>query len=242
MKVKDVMTKWAECVTPSTSLRDAARKMKNLEVGPLPVCEGDHLVGMITDRDITVRATAEALPPRLGQVRDVMTPDVVYCFEDQDVEEAAGLMKQRQIRRLVVLDQDKHLIGIVSLGDLATGTGDEQLAGETLEQVSEPASSKTHEQPTTVGPEPAHPLPVDPEAQAGGGQHRLQDLLPEVKDLAQKVGGFKQLAGIAETLHQPRGEQHGLQDLLPEVQQVAKKAGGSKQLAEIAELLNQQKD
>src|SRR6516165_1078610 len=104
MQVRDVMTRGAECVTPSASLQEAASKMKNLDVGPLPVCEGDNLVGMITDRDITVRATAEALPPGLGQVRDVMKPDVVYCFEDQDVEEAARLMQEHQIRRLVVLN------------------------------------------------------------------------------------------------------------------------------------------
>ena len=138
MLVKDVMTKGAECVTPSTSLQEAASKMKALDVGPLPVCEGDHLVGMITDRDITVRATAEGLPPRLGQVRDVLTPEVVYCFEDQDVEEAARLMKELQIRRLVVLDRDKRLVGIVSLGDLAVETGDKRLAGERLEHVSLP--------------------------------------------------------------------------------------------------------
>src|SRR5436190_21884821 len=91
MKVMDVMTKGAEWVTPSTSLQEAASRMKTLDVGPLPVCEGDQLVGLITDRDITVRATAEGLPPRLGQVRDVMTPDVVYCYENQDVQEAARL-------------------------------------------------------------------------------------------------------------------------------------------------------
>jgi CBS domain-containing protein len=209
MQVKDVMTKGAECVTPSTSLQEAASKMKTLDVGPLPVCEGDQLVGMLTDRDITVRATAEALPPRLGQVRDVMTPDAVYCFEDQDVQEAAGLMQEHQVRRLVVLNRDKRLVGIVSLGDLAVETGDEKLAGETLEQVSEPASPKTDRRPTTQPDANS----VDPEAQAsqpvgkdqpGGAQHRLQDVLPEVKDVAQKVGGFKQLAEIAETLERPR--------------------------------------
>src|SRR5207248_8749950 len=129
--------------SPSASLQEAAGKMKALDVGPLPVCEGDQLVGMLTDRDITVRATAEALPPGLGRVQDVMTPDVVYCFEDQDVQEAARLMREHQIRRLVVLNRDKRLAGIVSLGDLAVETGDEKLAGETLERVSEPASPKT---------------------------------------------------------------------------------------------------
>ena len=163
MQVRDVMTNWAECVLSSDSLQEAARKMRDLDVGPLPVCEGDHLVGIITDRDITVRATAEALPPQLGQVRDVMTPDVVYCFEDQDVEEAARLMKELQIRRLVVLDRDKRLVGIVSLGDLAVETEDQKLAGKTLKQVSEPASPKTDRRLTA---QPAHANPVDSEAQA----------------------------------------------------------------------------
>jgi CBS domain-containing protein len=207
MLVRDVMTQGAECVSPSTSLQEAAGKMKALDVGLLPVCEGDQLVGMLTDRDITVRATAEALPPRLGQVRDVMTPEVVYCFEDQDVHEAARLMQAHQIRRLVVLSRDKRLAGIVSLGDLAVEAADEQLAGQTLEQVSEPAGPKADRRLTTP---PAHANPADPEAQAfpavgkdqpGGA---LQDVLPEVKDVAEKVGGFKQLAEIAETLDQPK--------------------------------------
>jgi CBS domain-containing protein len=210
MLVRDVMTKGAECVRPTDSLQEAASKMKTLDVGPLPVCEGDHLVGMITDRDITVRATAEALPPGLGRVRDVMTPGVVSCFEDQDVQEAARLMQEHQVRRLVVLNRDRRLAGIVSLGDLAVETGDEKLAGETLERVSEPAGPKSDRRPTT---QPAHAHSADPEAQAsqpvgkdqpGGAQHRLQDVLPEVKDVAQKLGGFKQLAEIAETLERPR--------------------------------------
>jgi len=139
MKVKDVMTCGAECTRPGASLHEAAERMKVLDVGSLPVCENDRLVGMITDRDITVRATAERLPPGLGQVRDIMTPDIIYCFEDQDVSEAARLMEEHQIRRLVVLNRDKRLVGIVSLGDLAVKSGDEGLSHETLEQVSEPA-------------------------------------------------------------------------------------------------------
>jgi CBS domain-containing protein len=93
---------------------------------------------MLTDRDITVRATAEGCDPKTTKVEDVLTPDVIYCFEDQDVQEAARLMKENQIRRLVVLNRDKRLVGIISLGDLAVETGDEQLTGETLERVSEP--------------------------------------------------------------------------------------------------------
>jgi CBS domain-containing protein len=113
--------------------------MKDLDMGPLPVCgDNDRLVGMVTDRDITVRAVAEARDPRTTTVQDVMTPDVVYCFEDQDVREAAKLMQEHQVRRLVVLTRDKRLAGIVSLGDLAVETGDERLAGKTVEQVSLP--------------------------------------------------------------------------------------------------------
>ncbi len=139
MLVRDVMTHGAECVRPANSLVEAAQKMKNLDVGPLPVCgDNDRLVGMITDRDITVRAVAQACDPRTTTVKDVMTPDVVYCFEDQDVQEAARLMQEHQVRRLVVLNRDKRFVGIVSLGDLAVEAGDEKLAGKTLEEVSLP--------------------------------------------------------------------------------------------------------
>jgi CBS domain-containing protein len=120
-------------------LWEAAQKMAALDVGPLPVCTGDKLVGMLTDRDITVRATAEGRDPKTTRVSEVMTPDVLYAFEDQDISEAARLMADHQIRRLVVLNRDKHLVGIVSLGDLAVQTGDVLQAGETLERVSEPA-------------------------------------------------------------------------------------------------------
>lgn len=138
MKVQEIMTKGTECVSPSSSLQEAAQKMRNLDVGPLPVCENDRLVGMITDRDITVRAVAEGCDSKRTTVKQVMTPDVVYCYEDQDVQEAARLMQENQIRRLLVINKDKRLVGIVSLGDLAVETGDERLAGETLEQVSQP--------------------------------------------------------------------------------------------------------
>jgi CBS domain-containing protein len=143
MKVNKVMTRDAECVHPDTTLQEAARKMRDLDVGPLPVCgDNDRLVGMVTDRDIAVRAVADGQDTRTTQVRDVMTPDVIYCFEDQDVSEAAGLMKENQVRRLVVLNRDKRLVGIVSLGDLAVETGNEKLAGNTLEAVSEPTQPK----------------------------------------------------------------------------------------------------
>src|SRR5438270_229940 len=134
MVVREVMTPHVEVIHPDATLREAAEKMKSLDIGPIPVCDGQRLQGMLTDRDITVRATAEGRDPNSTRVRDVMTPDVVYLFEDQDVQDAARIMEQRQIRRLVVLDRDKRLVGIVSLGDLAVQTEDDELGGEELSE------------------------------------------------------------------------------------------------------------
>lgn len=139
MQLKDVMTSRVEVVHPEASLWEAAQKMAALDVGPLPVCAGDQLVGMLTDRDITVRATAAGRDPKTTRVHEVMTPDVLYAFEDQDVSEATWLMTEHQIRRLVVLNRDKQLVGIVSLGDLAVQTGDAWQTGQALEGISEPA-------------------------------------------------------------------------------------------------------
>ena len=140
MLVKDIMTRNVSCVAPDNSIQEAARKMRDLDVGPLPVCgDDDKLAGMLTDRDITVRAVADGCDPNTTRVRTVMPPDVCYCFEDQDVEEAARLMKDYQVRRVLVLNRGKRLVGIVSLGDLAVDSGDEEMAGHTLEAVSEPA-------------------------------------------------------------------------------------------------------
>jgi len=138
MLVSEVMTRRVECVHPDANLQEVAAKMKSLDIGPIPVCDNDRLVGMVTDRDITVRATAEGEDPKVIRARDIMTPEVVWCFEDEDVSEASRKMKEKQVRRLVVLNRDKRLVGIVSLGDLAMETGDEKLAGKTLEAVSDP--------------------------------------------------------------------------------------------------------
>jgi CBS domain-containing protein len=143
MQVKNVMTHGVECARPNDSIAHAAERLRELDVGSLPVCgDNDRLVGMLTDRDITVRATAAACDPCGTCVGDVMTPNVIYVFEDQDVEEAARLMEENQVRRLVVLNRDKRLVGIVSLGDLAVKAGDDELSGEALEQVSEPAAPR----------------------------------------------------------------------------------------------------
>lgn len=142
MQVSELMTAHVECIRPEASLVDAARKMKKLDVGPLPVCgDKERLVGMITDRDIVIRAVADGRDLAETKVQDIMTPDVEYCFEDQAVEHAARLMREKQIRRLVVLNRDKRLVGILSLGDMAVD-GDEQLAGSALEGISEPSAPR----------------------------------------------------------------------------------------------------
>ena len=137
MQLKEFINYRVEVVHPGDTLQHAATKMKDLDVGSMPVCEGQHLVGILTDRDITIRATAQGQDPTKTAVREVMTPDVLYCFETQEVEEAAKMMQENQIRRLFVLNEDRELVGITSLGELATVTGNRTMAGETLERISE---------------------------------------------------------------------------------------------------------
>jgi CBS domain-containing protein len=141
MQAKDVMTAGVECISPDSSLCEAAERMKALDVGALPVCGDDHLIGMITDRDITLRSVTAGHDPRIVRVRDVMTPEIFCCFEDQDVTEVAELMRSKQVRRLPVLNDDKRLVGIISLGDLAIETHDDELSGHCLEGISEPAGA-----------------------------------------------------------------------------------------------------
>lgn len=142
MRVSEVMTRNAECTRPKATLRQAAERMKELDVGALPVCENDRLVGILTDRDITVRCVAEGRDPRTETVSEAMSSQAYYCYEDSDVAEAAELMREKQVRRLPVLDHEKRLVGIVALGDLAAEDGAEQLAGHALEGISMPASPK----------------------------------------------------------------------------------------------------
>jgi CBS domain-containing protein len=139
MRLGEVMTRDVETVSSDASLMEAAAQMKSLDVGLMPVCDGEELKGTLTDRDITVRATAEGLDPSRTRVSEIMSTDVVYCFEDQEIEEAMSLMEARQIRRLPVLTREKRLVGIVSLGDLAVHAGQSELLGDTLKEVSRPA-------------------------------------------------------------------------------------------------------
>ncbi|HVL75319.1 MAG TPA: CBS domain-containing protein [Noviherbaspirillum sp.] len=137
-KISDVMTRDVRTISPHDSIKRAAQLMDELNVGALPVCEGQRLVGMITDRDITVRATSAGESPEMVSVEEVMTDQVRWCTEDQTVDEVMQQMADVQIRRIPVLDRDTHqLIGIVSLGDLATKHSAQ--VDRTLEGISTPA-------------------------------------------------------------------------------------------------------
>jgi CBS domain-containing protein len=133
------MTRDVEVVNFNAPLQEAAAMMRELDVGMVPVCDGNTLKGTITDRDITVRATAAGCDPKGTKVCDVMSSDPAYCFEDQEIEDAMSLMEAQQIRRLPVLNRDKQLVGIVSLGDLAVHSGQKEMVGDTLKEVSRPA-------------------------------------------------------------------------------------------------------
>jgi CBS domain-containing protein len=136
------MTPEVEVIAPEASIYEAAEKIRHLDVGPLPVCEGERVVGMLTNRDITVRAVAVGRDPLTTPGRDVMTPDVVYGCEDQEVHDAVRLMAQYQMRRLPVLNRGQQLVGMVALGDLAVHAGTRPVAADVLAQVSEPGTSK----------------------------------------------------------------------------------------------------
>lgn len=139
MKIKNILTEDPEVIHPDATICEAAMKMKQHDIGMLPVCDGDRLVGSITDRDITIRAIADGADPLKTKVGEVMTSKVRYCFEDSDLEEAARIMEDEKIRRLPVLNSQKRLVGIISVGDIAVRSHDERLVEEVMERVCEPA-------------------------------------------------------------------------------------------------------
>lgn len=142
MKLKEIMTRNVEIIHPDDSLQLAASKMRDRNIGFLPVCDGDRLIGVLSDRDISVRTLAEGLEPTNLVSGDLVSSPVIYCYEDQDVEEAAKLMEEHQIRRLVILNRaNKRMIGVVSLGDLPIN-GTKDLSDEVLQSVSEPVTSR----------------------------------------------------------------------------------------------------
>ena len=138
MKVKEAMTRDVRIASPSETIRQAARTMAEIDAGAIPVGENDRLVGMITDRDIAVRAVASGKSPDTP-IRDVMsTEDICYCFDDQEIGEVAVSMADVKVRRLPVVNRDKRLVGILSLGDISLADKQGQPAGEALRAICEP--------------------------------------------------------------------------------------------------------
>jgi CBS domain-containing protein len=137
MKISQVMTRDVRVIRPDRSARDAAKLMDDLNVGVLPVCDGERLVGIVTDRDITVRATAFNKPAADTPVSEVMTVQTLSCSEGDDLEDVLKLMGDAQVRRLPVLNREREIVGIVSLGDLATRSS--KHTDEVLRDVSWPS-------------------------------------------------------------------------------------------------------
>jgi CBS domain-containing protein len=137
MQIKDVMTKDVSFVEPSTPIREIARRMREGDIGSTPVVEHDRLIGMVTDRDIVVRIVAEGANVETATARDAMSPGIFYCFDDDTVEAVLDNMGDNQIRRLPVVNHDKQLVGVVSLGDLSLA-GRRKAAGEALQEISQP--------------------------------------------------------------------------------------------------------
>jgi len=140
MQLKRVMSTDPEYVSPATPIGQVASMMKSRDIGMVLVAENERLVGTVTDRDIVIRGIAEGRDPRIAMTADIMTSKPAYCFEDQDVSEAARVMEQKQIRRLAILNRRKKLVGVVSLGDLASRGGDETMSGEVLKFVARRAA------------------------------------------------------------------------------------------------------
>ncbi|MDB5775542.1 MAG: hypothetical protein JWP38_1675 [Herbaspirillum sp.] len=153
--VSEIMTRGVRTMGPNDSIVIAAQAMKELDVGAVPVCDGDELVGMITDRDIVVRGVAEEHADKNTSVHDVMSSGIETCFEDDDVEETLNKMERNKIRRLAVLDHDKKLVGMLSLGDVAAKGGGQ--TDSTLSEISSPA-------------EPDRSASSSASGSAGGGQ------------------------------------------------------------------------
>jgi CBS domain-containing protein len=144
MRIGECMSRDVRIASPDETLRQAAQAMADLDAGALPVGDNDRLVGMITDRDIAVRGVADGKGPD-AKVRDVMSAEVRYCYEDEDADDVLKNMGDIQVRRLPVLDRNKRLVGIISLGDLAT-SAEARASGDALGEISRPGGehSQTH--------------------------------------------------------------------------------------------------
>jgi CBS domain-containing protein len=138
MKVRQVMTADVYTVRPEASIFDIAELMRDEDIGAVPVVEDNKLIGMVTDRDIVVRALADSKDPSSATARTVMSSSLLYCFDDQSVEEVLDNMGEQQVRRMPVVDRDKRLVGVVSIGDLSAAAPADR-AGESLSQISQPS-------------------------------------------------------------------------------------------------------
>lgn len=134
MHVKDIMTRSVESINPTATLTEAAARMRAMEVGMLAVQDGNEIVGVVTDRDLATRGVAQGLDSHRSSINELMTRDLVFCYDDQSVEDAAAIMADSGIRRLMVLDRSKRLQGIISLDDVARAAENPTLVGETLER------------------------------------------------------------------------------------------------------------
>jgi CBS domain-containing protein len=136
-QVSDVMTRGVRSLAPTDSMMKAAQAMQELDVGAIPVCNQERLVGIVTDRDLVVRGLAQACDAATP-IDQVMSRQPLWCFESQSIDDVIAYMRKSQVRRVPVIDEDNHLVGMVSLGDLAVKS-DQQMAGEALRSISEPA-------------------------------------------------------------------------------------------------------
>jgi len=137
MKVREIMTSNVECLAPDASLKDIAQEMKSLDVGFIPVCENDRLVGTVTDRDIVIRAVAEGMDITTCKARNIMSREIIYAFDDDDVKTVAEKMREQDVRRILILDKEKRLVGVVSIGDISKV--EEKVSGKTLRDIAEAA-------------------------------------------------------------------------------------------------------
>lgn len=140
-QVKDVMTAECQWIAPDTTCAEAARLMRDEDIGFLPVGESDRLIGMVTDRDIVVRCTAEGKDPSKTHVKQVMTMKTFYCYDDESVDEVCENMGDIQVRRLPVVNRDKKLVGVISLGDVAQAAAKAKV-GEAQQQITADVSQK----------------------------------------------------------------------------------------------------
>jgi CBS domain-containing protein len=136
MRVSDAMTREVRLCTPGQTIREVARIMAEIDAGSMPVGENDRLIGMVTDRDIAIRAVGAGKGPETP-VREVMSEHIHYCFDDEEIDDVAQNMGDIKVRRLPVVNREKRLVGIVALGDLARAE-DEQTVAQTVEDVSKP--------------------------------------------------------------------------------------------------------